>query len=197
MATNKSTKTGTTKTVAADPETTESVAVAEETETKAPAPKTKAAAPTKIKFKDIDETQYVTVRNGFHGWLVYKSTRTGEKYQWQDFGDTQEIELRELKNVKSANKKFFTNNWFMFDEDWIIDYLGVRQYYAHAVSVDEFDSLFDMKAEDLAKVLSEMTDGQKRSLSYRARQLYEEGKIDSLSVIRVIQDGLGINIIDK
>ena len=77
--------------------------------------------------KDIDASQFVTVRNGFQGKLVYVSKRTGETFIWEEFGSEQEMELRELRNAKNSYKTFFVNNWFMFDEDWIVDYLGVRK----------------------------------------------------------------------
>ena len=79
--------------------------------------------------KEIDPNQYVTVRNGFQGRLVYKSKRTGERFVWDSFGAEQDMELSELKNVRNSNKKYFINNWFMFDEPWVVDYLGMAQYY--------------------------------------------------------------------
>ena len=56
--------------------------------------------------KDIDDSQYVTVVNGFHGILVYRSRKTGEEFVWDKYGDEQEMELRELKNAKSSAKAF-------------------------------------------------------------------------------------------
>ena len=58
-------------------------------------------------IKDIDLNQYITVRNGFQGQLVYKSKHTGEVFVWDSFGAEQDIELMELKRAKSSNKKFF------------------------------------------------------------------------------------------
>ena len=92
--------------------------------------------------KDVDPSQYVTVRNGFQGKLIYRSKKTGEVFIWDEFGSEQEMELRELRNAKNSSKKFFINNWFMFDEDWIIDYLGMRQYYKDALPIDHFDDIF-------------------------------------------------------
>ena len=63
--------------------------------------------------KDIDPDQYVTVRNGFQGRLVYKSRHTGEKFIWDTFGAEQDMELSELKRARSSSKKFFINNWFI------------------------------------------------------------------------------------
>lgn len=147
--------------------------------------------------KDIDAHQYVTVRNGFQGRLVYKSRRTGEMFVWDEFGAEQEMELQELKNAKNSYKKFFINNWFMFDEDWIIDYLGVRQFYKHAIPIDGFDNIFAMKPAELKRTVDALSDGQKKSVAYRAKELIAAKRIDSLSVIEVLENALKIELIEK
>ena len=155
------------------------------------------SVPEKIVPKEIDPHQYVTVKNGYQGGLIYISPRTHEEFRWDSFGDEQEIELQELKNAKANAKKFFTNNWFMFDEDWIIDYLGVGQYYKHALTVDDFDKIFEKTPAEIKKICAELSEGQKRSISYRARQLISEGAIDSLKRISVLEDVLGVELVEK
>lgn len=147
--------------------------------------------------REIDSEQYVSVRNGFRGRLIYKSKRTGETYIWDGFGDEQEMTLRELKNAKSAGKKFFMNNWFMFDDDWVVDYLGVRPYYKKAIPIDKFDDIFTKSASEVKKTLEGVSDGQKRSIAYRAHELIAQNKIDSRSVIAALEESLGIELIEK
>ena len=161
------------------------------------APVTKAETKKKIIPKDVDPTEYVVVRNGFQGRLIYKSKRTGEIFEWDSFGAEQEMELRELRNAKNSAKKFFSNNWFMFDEDWILDYLGVRGYYKHALPIDGFDDVFTQKPATLRKTVAGLSSGQKRSLAYRAKELITEQQIDSLSVINALEEALGIELIEK
>lgn len=161
---------------------------------------TQAVASTATKdiiVKDVDPTQYVTVRNGFQGRLVYRSKRTGERFVWDGFGTEQEIELRELKNAKNSNKNFFINNWFMFDEDWIPEYLGVRQYYKNAISIEHFDDIFKKKPAELKKIIDGLSNGQKKSVAYRAKELIANKQIDSLSVISTLEESLGIELIEK
>lgn len=148
---------------------------------------------------EIDLHQYITVRNGSRGRLVYISPRTGERFVWEEFGDSQEMELQELRNAKAANKKFFERNWFMFDDefDWVIDYLGVRAFYKNSIGIDNFDEIFSMKPADLGKMLDGMSEGQKRSVSYRARQLLAEGEIDSMKVVETLEKSLGIDLVEK
>lgn len=153
----------------------------------------------KLVAKDVDTSQLIPVYNGFQGRLIYKSSRTGEEFQWDEFGDVQEIELRELRNVKSAAKSFFANNWFMFDDEyaWVIDYLGINNFYKNAISLDNFDDLFTKTPAEIEKIISKLTAGQKKSVSYRARQLILEEQIDSNKAIAALEKSLGEKLIER
>ena len=147
--------------------------------------------------KDIDPSQYVTVRNGFQGRLVYKSKRTGERFVWDSFGAEQDMELSELRNARNSNKKYFINNWFMFDEPWIVDYLGMGKYYRFAISIQDFDKLFTKPASEIEKTIANLSDGQKQSVAYRAKQLISEGGIDSNRLIATLEKCLGIELTER
>lgn len=148
-------------------------------------------------MEDVNPEMYVMVRNGFNGTLVYKSARTGEKFIWSELGDEQEMQLRELRSAKNNSKKFFENNWFMFDEDWIIDYLGVRHFYKNAVSIEQFDELLKKSPAAMKKAVASLSAGQKRSLAFRAIELVKSGEIDSIKTINAIEDAFGIELIEK
>ena len=146
--------------------------------------------------KEIDPSQYVTVRNGFQGKLVYRSKRTGEMFIWDEFGDEQDMELGELKNARNSSKKFFINNWFMFDEPWIVKYLGMERYYKYAINIEEFDDLFTKSPDEVASVIANLSQGQKRSISYRARQLIADEVIDSKRMIKTLEKCLNTTLIE-
>ena len=166
-------------------------------ETKKSTRKTKSSNVKTIVPKDIDTSEYVLVKNGFHGQLVYKSRKTGETYVWDGFGTAQEIELRELVSAKNAYKKFFINNWFMFDEDWIVEYLGVSQYYKNAIPTERFDEIFALSAAELKKKIESLSAAQKKSVAYRAKELIAENKIDSLAIIDTLEKALNISLIER
>lgn len=151
-----------------------------------------------IEPKKIDPNQIITVYNGFHGAMYYRSRKTGELYQWDGFGDEQDMELSELKNAKSSSKKHFINNWFMFDEDdaWVIEYLGVGRYYKNAVSIDGFDDIFTKSPAEIAEIVNGMSAGQKRSAAYRAQQMIGDGEIDSMKKISVLENCLGVELVE-
>ena len=159
----------------------------------------KSAEP-KVTYKakrDLDPHSYVTVRNGFNGVLVYKSKRTGERFVWQEFGDEQDMELMELRAARNASKAYFINNWFLFDDPAVVEWLGMERYYKHALNANSFDELFTKDSEEIKKTISELSTGQKRSVVFRAKQLIDEGAIDSIKTINTLESCLGVELIER
>lgn len=153
--------------------------------------------PPQTPAKTIDPDQIVTVRNGFQGRLVYRSRKTGERFVWDEFGSEQDMELSELKSARSSNKKYFINNWFMFDNPEIVEYLGLSQYYKFALSIDEFDDLFGKSADEIESVVNRLSAGQKNSVAYRAKQLIADGAIDSNRVIATLEKCLNVELVER
>lgn len=87
----------------------------------------------------------------------------------------------------------------MFDSenDWVIDYLGVRQLYRNALTLDNFDDLFNKSPAEIEKIIAGLSKGQKRSVSYRARQLIESGEIDSNKAISALEKALNTELIER
>lgn len=146
--------------------------------------------------KNLDPGMYVTVKNGFNGTLVYKSKKTGERFIWDAFGDEQEIELAELKAAKNSYKSFFVNNWFLFDDPEIVEWLGMNQYYKYALNSASFDKLFEKSPDEIEKTVKALSDGQKKSVAFRAKQLIADGTIDSIKVIAALEKSLSVELIE-
>lgn len=146
--------------------------------------------------KNLDPNMYVTVKNGFNGTLVYKSKKTGERFVWQEFGDEQEMELSELKSAKNSYKSFFINNWLLFDDPEVVEWLGMTQYYKHALNSDSFDKLFEKDPEEIKATVAELSPGQKKSVAFRAKQLISEEVIDSIKVINALEESLSVELIE-
>jgi len=150
-----------------------------------------------IVAKAYEPHQTVMVRNGFQGKLVYKSKKTGEAWAWDEFGDEQEMEISELRSAKSSAKFYFSNNWFMFDDPEIVDHLGVSQFYKFAIGIKDFDRFFEKGADEIKEHIPKLSEGQKKSVAYRARRMIADGSIDSNKVIAVLEECLGVELIER
>lgn len=147
--------------------------------------------------KTFNPDQIVTVRNGFQGRLVYRSKKTGELFVWDEFGSEQDMELSELKSARSSSKKYFVNNWFMFDDPEIVAYLGMTQYYKFALTINDFDKLFDKKPAEIEEIIEKLSKGQKKSVAYRAKQLIADGAIDSNKLIATLEKCLEVELVER
>ena len=85
----------------------------------------------------------------------------------------------------------------MFDEQWVVDYLGMGKYYKFAISIQDFDKLFTKSASEIEKTIANHYDGQKRSVAYRARQLIADGGIDSNKLIATLEKCLGVELVER
>ena len=146
--------------------------------------------------KQFNLHEVVTVRNGFHGKLVFVA-KSNEVFTWEEFGDEQEIELLELKNACATHKQYFINNWFMFDDPEVVAFLKMNQYYKYALKIEEFDDLFTKTPGEIEEILSKLSKGQKHSVGYRAKQLIADGTIDSFKVIETLERCLDKQLIER
>lgn len=150
-----------------------------------------------IKPRELKPTDYITVKNGFPGKLIYISKRNNEQYVWSAFGDEQDIELQELKNARNSSKAFFENNWFLFDDPAVVSYLGVERMYANSLNAGEFGDLFKKTPDEIEEILAKLPDAQKLSLAYLARQKIADHEIDSLRVIELLEKYLNVPLIER
>ena len=177
--------------------TRKKAAVAESVQTVPAVDEVKKIVPAKT--APIDPHEIIMVRNGFNGILVYTSSRTGEVIRWGALGEEQEMELGELRTAKNTAKGFFENNWFVFDEEyqWVIDYLGVRHCYKNSIDIDRIEEFFELPPEEIEKKIAAMPIGQKQSISYLAREMVVDGRIDSFKVVAALEKSLGIELIER
>lgn len=140
----------------------------------------------------------VEVKNGYHGILVYKSPKTiGLTIRFEKFGDTEYFELGELVSAKNTYRKYFEYNWFLIDDQEIIEFLGVQKYYENAFNTENFDKIFDSTPDEISGIVNRMSKGQRNTLIYRAKEFIDNGTIDSRKTIEALEKSLNVELIER
>lgn len=162
------------------------------------APKTEKRKQSKPKVrKAIDPNLYVTVKNGFHGSLIYKDTTTGEEHRWSEFGDEIEMTFGSLQRARSAQRKFFTENWWLIDDQEVLEALNATKYYENALTYDDFENIFSLPVKEISDKVGELSRSQKRGVVYTAKQKIESGELSDLNIIRALEEALDTELIYK
>jgi hypothetical protein len=156
-----------------------------------------AKAPAKAAPKQkpqIDLKEMVPVRNITNGSLTYVSKKTGAEIHWSDFGAEEYIDVAELLTMKSGQPRFFNEPWVMIDDENVIEYLGLRQLYDRIVNPDNIEEFFYLSVEDIADKLKKAPHGTKELVASKAREMVENGTLDSVRIVRVLEKELHIDL---
>lgn len=149
----------------------------------------------KVKVKkQRDLNELIPVKCIANGGLVYK-TSNGLIIQWDNYGDINYVEYKELIHMFSRYKRFFTEPWIIMDID-VLEDLHVMYYYKDILGfLDDIDSLFNKNPNEFKDILTKVPDGVKRLIADRATKLIKDNKIDSLQMVKIIQDVLQIELL--
>ena len=152
--------------------------------------KTTKSSPVKLSLDML-----VRVVNGHNGRLIYKSKKnTGYKEVFERFGDFAEMELGELLTAKNTQPKFFKNNWFLIEDLSVLEYLRVGKFYENALTEDDFESIFERSDLELTDIISKLSNGQKNTLTNKAKEMIDTKEIDSLKKIEALEKALGTKL---
>lgn len=144
---------------------------------------------------EITNDTMVSCRNGTAGNLIYKSLlNPGYTVEWDGFGDTQDLEYRELVSMRGNQRRFFEDNWILIDDYRIIQKLGVDRYYQNSLTTDNFDEVFSMPADKIKEVVPSLPGGTKDAIASRAKDKIESGELDSRSAIKALEDSLSVEL---
>lgn len=178
-----------TKAVAEQPTQKNNIEVSQEVNQNKPASK-------KIQVREkIDDNELITVKNATQGTLIYKDSDDCE-IVWEDFGEEKELTMRELFIMKKKNILFFKENWIEVNAI-VLNALGVSSFYTNAISIDEYEELFNLEAEQLKERIEKLPKSIKDSIGLRAIKLINDGVLDSMKKIKVLEDVLGYSLIEN
>lgn len=166
--------------------------------TKTAAPKTTASASAPVATTpavEITNDTMVECRSGCAGNLIYKSKlNPGYVVEWDDFGDVQEMEYRELVSMRGNQRRFFEENWILIDDPAVIKKLGVERYYKNSLTSDDFEDVFTMSADDIKEIVPTLPGGTKDAIASEAKKKIESGELDSRSAIKALEDSLDVEL---
>jgi hypothetical protein len=161
----------------------------------------RAAKPVKL-----DDSVRVIVQSNVHGGLIFINQRTGDRTEWDRFGEKQTLTMGDLRSMKGTQRAFFENNWIFVDsvdEDGYEDVtpediyksLLVTQYYKDSLTPDTFGELFRMSPTEIKERVHRLSADAKTNLIVAANDAIRTGTLDSLRAIQAIEDALNCELV--
>ena len=162
-------------------------------------PKKKSKATLKKLLKDAE----AVVINNF-GVKVKYENNNGFELELLSYGDSEIVEVEELRKMHVRKKSFFNNYWLLITEvicddesvtlEDVYEYIGISKLYKEFANPDnEFftDLLLDTSLNDFEKILDNMNKELVLQLFLRATELYQEKELNDFFKIRAIENKVG------
>lgn len=143
-------------------------------------------APKKV--TEMDKNKLIPVMNITAHSLVYVSKRTGAEWNWSKYGDIEYMELQELLTMRNAHRRFLDIPFVLIMDDEAVSYLGLEKAYKDMIEPDNIDKVFRMNINDFKEVVEKAPKGIQILIVNRAKQLIDQGELDSMAKINFINE---------
>ena len=159
-------------------------------------PKKKSKAELRKILKDAE----AVVINNF-GVKVKYEDNNGFELELLSYGDSEIVEVEELRKMHVRKKSYFNNYWILITEvicddesvtlEDVYEYIGISKLYKEFANPDnEFftDLLLDTSLDEFEKILDNMNKELVLQLFIRATELYQEKELNDFFKIRAIEN---------
>ena len=165
--------------------------------------KTQPKKKSKAELRKILKDAEAVVINNF-GVKVKYEDNNGFELELLSYGDSEIVEIEELRKMHVRKKSFFNNYWILITEvicddesvtlEDVYEYIGISKLYKEFANPDnEFftDLLLDTSLDEFEKVLNTMNKELVFQLFLRATELYQEKELNDFFKIRAIENKVG------
>ena len=165
--------------------------------------KTQPKKKSKAELRKILKDAEAVVINNF-GVKVKYEDNNGFELELLSYGDSEIVEVEELRKMHVRKKSFFNNYWILITEiicddesvtlEDVYEYIGISKLYKEFANPDnEFftDLLLDTSLDEFEKVLNTMNKELVFQLFLRATELYQEKELNDFFKIRAIENKVG------
>ena len=164
--------------------------------------KTQPKKKTKAELRKILKEAEVVVVNNFGMKIGYYDNNF--ELQLLAYGDSDVVEVEELRKMHVKKKAFFNNYWILITEVFcddetvtlqdVYEYIGISKLYKEIANPDEeyFDKLLiESSFDDFKRMINNMNKELVVQMFVRATTLYKEGRLRDSFKIMEIEEKVG------
>lgn len=165
--------------------------------------KTQPKKKSKAELRKILKDAEAVVINNFGVKIKYEDNN-GFELELLSYGDSEIVEVEELRKMHVRKKSFFNNYWLLITEvicddesvtlEDVYEYIGISKLYKEFANPDnEFftDLLLDTSLDEFEKILDNMNKELVFQLFLRATELYQRKELNDFFKIRAIENKVG------
>lgn len=144
--------------------------------------------------RQVSRDDYTTIMNGTSGRVKYSSDRTGQVWEFTEYGQTDEITVGELINIRNRYGTMLRDAWIIILDEDVVEYLGLKEMYKYTMTPDQLEKFFELNPEKVEEILSKAPHGVRQLVAGIAKQKYENDELYDVRKIKAIEESLNIEL---
>jgi len=157
------------------------------------------AEPVTVKIpekKVYQASDMILCKSVRYGTLHHVSKKSGDMYEWADYGDEVPVAYGDLLALKSRKSKFLYAPWFLILDDQLVEEWKLADIYSYYEDFEDVEDFLQAGAITLRRKLPNAPQGYKDLIVHKAGEMIRHGTLDSIATIKAIDDILGKNLMD-
>ena len=151
------------------------------------------AEPKKFAQYDLIPCKSITA-----GELLMVGERTKMLYRWADADDIQEVEYQDLIYAARSNSGFvFKPRFIIMDNDFVAQNPKVQEKYDTMYTNKDLRDIIMLSPKEIKKIVPTLPEGVKESLKSMASTMIDNGTLDSVARIKVLDELFDTNMMLK
>lgn len=162
------------------------------------------AAEEKAKIKEVfdkkkrADTDLVPCVSVTAGELLVAGDKSKNLYSWTTDGDEVGVEYRDLISaIRSKKPCIFKPRFIIQDDDVVAQYPELQEVYDSLYSKEDLKSIFQLSPSKMGDIINRLPDGAKDTIKTLAMTSVDDGSLDSVQRIRVIDQIFGTDMLLK
>ena len=164
-------------------------------------PKTTAKQATQKKVTPVnttnifDASEPIMCTSVTAGELIMIGKKTKNVYRWANYGDTEAVEYQDLQAAKLTKSRYIFCPLLMIENDEILKaWPEVQDIYNAVYGMNDISEIFRLDNTSFKNTLATLPVGFKNTLKTIAYDMVEDGTLDSLQKIKIMDEVLGTDI---
>ena len=128
--------------------------------------------------------------------VCYSCPITFESFDWMEVGDTQEMTYKQIRIMSVKHPRYSSERWLKPLNDDVLERLKLKKYFESNLSRSDLKLLCGNDVRAVEELLTNLNPDAKSELAKKAVKAAKDGKINNVKIIRLIEQHLGMEIMD-
>lgn len=155
-----------------------------------------ASSAVAVRKYEADDT--IPVRSITQGELLMPGRKSGILYRWAGAGDVEEVEYQDLYALKVRRSAYVYEPLFVIDDEELLadpKWKDVVALYQTMYDTEDISAILRLPVNQFKKVLKQVPKGLLNSIKVEVATQIENGKFDSISKIKAIDELCGTDLL--